>query len=100
MYIDPALEVEGGSHSSIYIDLGAVQDRLLPANRTTRSAESPTRQIGIACGLTVFLGLEGLEQLNRVAGRIVDKDLLASIAGHDLIPEPPSGTFQFPDSGF
>jgi hypothetical protein len=47
------------------------------------------RQTEGAWVLTVPLGLEGLEQLNRVAGRIVDKGLLASVAGHDLVLRDP-----------
>jgi hypothetical protein len=43
---------------------------------------------------------EGLKQLNRIAGRILDKDLLAAVAGHNLVAEPPSRALQFLDSGF
>ena len=43
------------------------------------------RQTAIFFELLDMWCSEGLEQLNRVAGRIFDKDLLASVAGHDLI---------------
>src|SRR5689334_1387860 len=43
---------------------------------------------------------ERLEQLDWVAGWIVDKNLFASVSGHDRIAESRSLTFQFLDRGF
>src|SRR6266536_555117 len=36
----------------------------------------------------------GLEQLDRVAGRVLDEDLLAAVADHDLVAEPAASGLQ------
>jgi hypothetical protein len=43
---------------------------------------------------------EGLKQLNRIAGRILDENLFAAVAGHDLIAEPCSRALKLCDSRF
>src|SRR4051794_12494259 len=41
----------------------------------------------------------GLEEFDRVAGRILEQDLRAAVAAHDLVAEPPAGGFEFRDRG-
>src|SRR5437867_3780487 len=40
---------------------------------------------------------EGLEQLDRIAGWVLDKNLLAAVAGDDLVTEPGSCSLQHRD---
>jgi hypothetical protein len=42
-------------------------------------------------------GSGGLEQLDRVAGWILQQDLLAAVAGHDLVAELPAGGLESRD---
>src|SRR5262245_51450441 len=67
----------------------SAQNRTVCASQTQCNKQSAAR-----------LRSEGLEQLDRIAGRILDKDLFAAIAGHDLVAEPPSLILQFLDGRF
>src|SRR5690242_13299407 len=59
-------------------------------------------QILVGARITSFaIGYsERLEQLDWVAGWILDKNLFAAVSGHDRIAESRSLTFQFLDRGF
>src|SRR5215831_6624256 len=64
-----------------------------PRRRNSR-ASSPTRLLP-----PLTSHASGLEQLDEVAGRVLDQDLLAARAGHDVVAERHAGGLQAVDLG-